>query len=107
MKISASDVIVSFDVTQAVDNNAEEGPGIVPGPDGGLLTDLFTTSAPGSGLWSFTVPGQQQLAGESTYVIAADQFDDALFTLRIDGTGRLLTSQSGLESPVADDGTLA
>ena len=105
-KISATDVIVSFDATQAVDSDAEDGPAIVPGPDGGILADLLTTSAPGSGLWAFTVPGQQQLAGESPYDVTADQFDDASFTLRIDGTGRLLTAQNGLETPVVDDGTL-
>ncbi|MEQ1702161.1 MAG: carboxypeptidase-like regulatory domain-containing protein, partial [Ilumatobacteraceae bacterium] len=105
-KVSAAGVIVAFDVTQAVDNNAEAGPGIVPGPDDGIPADLLSISAPGSGIWSFTAPGQQQLAGESTYDVIANSFVDATFTIQIDGTGRLLTAQSGLATSVVDDGTL-
>ena len=115
-RISADGVIVGFDVTQSVDSDGENGTIPVPVPDDGEPTTLLTfteidtidDAVDFTGLWGFTVLGQQQLAGESTYEITAENFGDASFVLLIDGDGRVITggTDSGFAELVVDDGFL-
>ncbi len=115
-RISADGVIVGFDVTQSVDSDGEDGTIPAPVPDNGEPTTLLTfteidtvdDAVDYTGLWGFTALGQQQLAGENTYELTAENFGDASFVLLIDGDSRVVTggTDSGFAELVVDDGFL-
>ena len=104
--VGSDGVTVGFGVSEGTDT---DGPGIgtvVAGPPGAIPGNITATSAVGTGLWSFTQPGQQQVADESTYDVTLAAFQPATFTLLIDEGVRTITGSTGLAAPVTATGTL-
>jgi len=105
VQVAADGALVGFTLGQAIDT---DGPGpttVVPASPEGTPVNINATSGD-AGVWAFLQPGQQQIAGESTYDVTATSFESASFVLRVEDGGRTLVSSTGFTSPVVDTGSL-
>lgn len=102
--VAAPGAIVAFGAGQA---NDPDGPGPqapgAPNPPP-VLADLSTTTAAGTGAWSF--PGVRQVFGTATYTFTHPTTLTGSFDLTITQTDRTISATSGLDQPLVDDGLL-
>ena len=102
--VDAPGAIVKFGARETTDPDGT-GPDDPTAPDPSSDTaDLHTTTAAGTGFWSF--PGVRQVFGAATYTFTHATTVTGSFDLSINEAGRTITASAGLAEAVVDDGNL-